>query len=1319
MNFKLKTLLFILLLFPVILYSQSNNFWKKTKINDVPSKDIVKYSANIESPVYYELDKSSLSEFISKAPDRFSRAKSNVILDIPNSKGEEDRFEIFSTQTMSPELSAKFPNIKSYVGQNILNKNHKLRITITPSGFFAMTLGSKYGQTYINPYSKNSNKYVVFNKSQITNTKENLVCEFVNEKDLSQDIPIVPNLIDDNILRKYRLGVATTVEYSQFHLSNAGVPSGASDQVKKNAVLSAIVVSIDRVNEIYERDLGITLELIPNNEDVIFLGNSGSDPYSNNSGFSMLNQNQSVFNSTIGSSNYDIGHVYSTGGGGIASLGSVCSSFSKARGVTGQSSPIGDTFDVDYVAHEMGHQFGANHTQNNNCNRNNATAVEPGSASTIMGYAGICSPNVQNNSDAMFHYISILEIANFIQNGGGSNCSENLNTLNSEPILQNLPNYTIPKNTAFALTISATDADGDDLTYSWEQFDNESAPMPPRANSDKGPNFRAFLPSDSPTRFFPGMNTLLSNNYSSTWEVLPNVSRTMEFAVVVRDNNILGGQVSTQTTTVSVNSSAGPFRVTSQQGSNVTWNANSTKNITWNVANTNNPSGVNSQFVDIVLSLDNGQNFDQVLISNTPNDGSEQITVPNSSTQNARLMVRSSDNIFFDINEANIEITNSGVVCNSPTNLNISNITTSTVQFSWTLANPSPANGYEWVVMDSGISPNLSNSVDSGAVNAGTSSILANGLDPDSDYDIYVRSRCESDEQSNWSNKVSFTTLPVASSCVPPSGLNTNNITTTGVEINWTESESLPANGYQWGIVNAGVAPAISNLLMSGANGLGNLSTNIQGLEPNTSYDFYIRSRCSGGDLSGLNSISFTTSDDVINDPCLKPENLNVIEVSSTTVNFGWTAPESLPLNGYEWIVVNSGSTPDISINVDNGTVGADVLSATSTALNPDTNYDIYVRSNCNNSEESEWSVKASFSTAPVSSACLPPLDLSAENITTNSLSINWSAPSNLPSRGYQWGVVDSGDSPVQSNLIVFGTGNQGSLNANVTGLSPNTSYDFYIRGNCGGGKFSNFQSLSFTTLAEDFDLVYCEASGDGANNSDEFEKIDNVIFNTINNSSTSNAGYQDFTSISTTVQKGVNYTINISSPDISFADNQILVWIDFNQDSDFEDVGEEVFVSATGTSPWSGNILIPQSALLGETTMRIRLHDTQFGPNSSPCGNSDYGEVEDYSINISNSSSASSRYNSSTDIENFGADFVLFPNPTSNGLFNIKTYDLNNNTVDVIVNNMLGQQVLSQNLKVRSNGEINIDASSLNSGVYLIVLRYNDNIFTEKLIIR
>jgi hypothetical protein len=365
----------------------------------------------------------------------------------------------------------------------------------------------------------------------------------------------------------------------------------------------------------------------------------------------MLDENQQVCDNIIGAANYDIGHVFSTGGGGIAFVKSVCNN-NKAGGVTGKSVPIGAAFDIDYVCHEIGHQFGANHTQNNNCNRNAATSVEPGSGSTIMAYAGVCPPNVQSNSDAYFHAVSLAEIASHI-NGNGGFCAA-LSGQNNAPDISPVSNYTIPKSTSFVLAGSASDTEGNEsLTYCWEQMDNELAVMPPVAENPAGPAFRSFPPSTVAERYFPRLEDLVENR-SSAWEALPNVGRKLNFRLTVRDNQPGGGCTSSQDATVTVDASSGPFVVTSPN-TPTAWQGGSQQTITWNVAGTHT-GNIKCTHVDILLSLDGGFTYPIALANGVLNDGVHIVTVPNESTTQARIMVKAVGNIFFDISNSDFSI---------------------------------------------------------------------------------------------------------------------------------------------------------------------------------------------------------------------------------------------------------------------------------------------------------------------------------------------------------------------------------------------------------------------------------------------------------------------------------------------------------------------------------------------------------------------------------------------------------------------------------------------------------------------------------------
>ncbi|MFN0216001.1 MAG: reprolysin-like metallopeptidase, partial [Saprospiraceae bacterium] len=397
--------------------------------------------------------------------------------------------------------------------------------------------------------------------------------------------------------------------------------------------------------------------LVNNNDTLIFL-DGNTDPYSNNNGGAMLNQNQTTCNNRIGNANYDIGHVFSTGGGGVAVLACVCSSGNKAKGVTGGSDPVGDAFDIDYVAHEMGHQFGCNHTFNGthgscNGNRSLPSAYEPGSGSTIMAYAGICDDqDVQPHSDAYFHAKSLLDAGAFVT-GGGHTCDNEVITGNNAPTANAGADYTIPKSTPFVLTATGSDADGDPITYCWEQYNNGDSTQPPDGTDLDGPNFRSLIPTSEPKRYFPALGEVINNN-NPTWEVLSSVGRTMNFRVTVRDNYGGAGCTKEDNMVLTVAGGAGPFEVTAPN-TPVSWVGNTTRPVTWDVAGTAG-APVSSANVKISLSIDGGWTYPTVILASTPNDGIELITVPNTPSNNCRIKVEGVGNVFYDISDVDFII---------------------------------------------------------------------------------------------------------------------------------------------------------------------------------------------------------------------------------------------------------------------------------------------------------------------------------------------------------------------------------------------------------------------------------------------------------------------------------------------------------------------------------------------------------------------------------------------------------------------------------------------------------------------------------------
>ncbi|WP_306349668.1 reprolysin-like metallopeptidase [Flavobacterium sp. '19STA2R22 D10 B1'] len=564
---------------------------------------------------------------------------------------------------MHADLAARYPGIKSYVGLGIEDPTARIRFSVTVFGLHTMTLSGKHGAHYIDPYTKDLNNYIVYDKKNVLSSR-NFTCNVEDSADdmveeLSGDVEALR--ASNGLFKTYRLAMACTVEYAAFQLTAAGTPATATLAEKKAVVLAAMNVTMTRVNGLYEKDMSLTMVLVPNNDSVIFID---ADDFTNSP--AMINEIQPIMDAAIGAANYDIGHGVCTTDSGIAQLNSPCSA-NKARGITGQAAPVGDPFDIDYVAHEMGHQFGATHTQNNSCNRTNATAVEPGSGSTIMAYAGICAPNVQAHSDAHFNGVSIGQMEAFVNAAG--NCAVAVPNNNAAPVAEAGQNYTIPNGTAFILKGSATDADNDSLTYCWEQTNNQVSTQPPLQSATTGPNFRSNPPTDSPNRYMPALASVLAGNLAPTWEVVPSVARTMNFTLTVRDNKTPnGGQTHRDNMTVTF-ASVGPFKVTSPSVENETWTQGDTKTITWDVAGTT-ANNINTANVNILLSTDGGLTFPTVLAANTPNDGTEAITIPTVvSAPYCRIKVEAVGNIFYTISK-NIAIGYTVVtetVCNTYT----------------------------------------------------------------------------------------------------------------------------------------------------------------------------------------------------------------------------------------------------------------------------------------------------------------------------------------------------------------------------------------------------------------------------------------------------------------------------------------------------------------------------------------------------------------------------------------------------------------------------------------------------------------------------
>jgi hypothetical protein len=600
-----------------------------------------------EQYLTYRLDVTQLRQLLSNAPseaDVLNNDATPLLMEFPTPTGGFMLYRISGFSMMHPELQAQFPEIRTFSGTCVDPAGGVVFFDFTPQGFHSMTLRSAQGSVFIDPYSKADDQHylVYYKKDFVRKESDRMVCHVTDDFPVQIKVPEMNNAefpaTNCTKRREYRLALAATGEYTAFHGGTVALGQ------------AAIVTAMNRVNGVYITEVSVQMNLIANNSTVVYT-NGATDPYTNNNGVTMLTENVNNLNSVIGTANYDIGHVFSTGGGGVAST-SPCNTNSKARGVTGLGSPIGDPFYIDYVAHEMGHQYSASHTFSStvgSCSGNGVTAsaFEPGSGTTIMAYAGICGiANVQTFSDPYFHARSLLQISNAI---AAHTCEAEIANGTTAPSVAALTSITIPHSTPFVLNGSATDPDP--LTYCWEQYNNAQV-SPPSGTNTSGPLFRTFTPVSETNRHFPSFDNTF-NGTVDPWEVLPAVARTLTFRLTARDNQTVGGCTDEKDISVTV-SASGPFAITAPNSG--AFAGNSTTTVTWSTAG----SESYAPNVDILYSTTPSDANSYILIlANTPNDGTQAITVPNLTTSTARIMVRSASTngtFFYDISNSNLSI---------------------------------------------------------------------------------------------------------------------------------------------------------------------------------------------------------------------------------------------------------------------------------------------------------------------------------------------------------------------------------------------------------------------------------------------------------------------------------------------------------------------------------------------------------------------------------------------------------------------------------------------------------------------------------------
>lgn len=588
-----------------------------------------------------------------------------VYLELPTPDGEWMSVRVEDSPVMHPELAARYPNIKSYRAYTDFGMG---RIAVSPQGMTAALVGEQ-GDFYISEAVSESNvHHVAYYRSDMdistVASPTDLACGW--DPDEAADDLLLDGIrhpgetvgssrsVDDVIgMYVYDLALTCTGEF-------ASLKGGTL-----SSVMAAFNESVSLLNAVLESETASMFQLVANNDDLIFL-DSGTDPFTNsNMGGALLGQveNAIVNFGGVPLNTFDLGHCF-TGGctdvGGVVS-GRACTP-GKTRGITCHYTNSIPAIVNRVMTHEIAHQFAVGHSWNN-CPPSSGqlasgSAFEPGSGTTIMSYAGSCGSanNVANGSDNYYHVGSLDQFYEYTR-VVVPECATILDATNTVPkiTLDYEDGFFIPISTPFELTGTAVDADGDELTYCWEQYDlGPSRDLgDPSGNS---PLFRSYPPStDGATRVFPRLNRII-NNTSSNVEVLPTYTRDMTFRLTARDNNPDAGASVWETVAFHATEQAGPFLVNYPNDGTEELSGGQYVEVIWDVANTNQ-APVNCQRVNIRLSLDGGQTYPVMLLENAANTGSVFVTIPADIESNtARVRIEAADNIFFDISNQNFSV---------------------------------------------------------------------------------------------------------------------------------------------------------------------------------------------------------------------------------------------------------------------------------------------------------------------------------------------------------------------------------------------------------------------------------------------------------------------------------------------------------------------------------------------------------------------------------------------------------------------------------------------------------------------------------------
>ena len=583
--------------------------------------------------------------------------------------GETRAFDVVEKSILDADVAAAHPDLHTFRGVAVDDPQTIAAFDLTTLGFNALVLDADHGTWLVQPSGMGPANTGAGEAMYTSSFMDDALraedfsgfagdgCELLHDHDDHIDHDNHDHADDlaggfSNLMPaptgpthyQMRLAVAANGEWTQ---SVGGTQSAA---------LSRIVTAVNTADLLYNQQFGIGFTLVTGTETIYT--NPSSDPYTGNSGSSMLLENQNVIDSIIGDANYDIGHVFSRSGGGVAYLGVVGQPSWKARGVSGNN-PNFNSYLLTFW-HEMGHQFSSPHTWNSvdnaqyNNQRSAGAAYEPGPGSTIMSYGGFnFTGDFVNTRDPYFHAESVRRITDYVQfDNWGSTAGNRTSTGNAIPQVNAGVDRVIPANTPFELTDQSGTTEP--LTYQWDQYDLGDDDVIGIDDGD-GPLFRSRPATSDPTRIFPELPDILANR-SDADELLPQVTRTADpltFRLVVRDGD---GGVAWDDVDLAVINTGSRFEVTTANATGTVWGTGSQQTVTWNVAGTTG-NGINAANVDIYLSYNDGLSFNLVAAGQT-NDGSATIVVPADApaTNRARLKIKAAGNVFFDINNAQITI---------------------------------------------------------------------------------------------------------------------------------------------------------------------------------------------------------------------------------------------------------------------------------------------------------------------------------------------------------------------------------------------------------------------------------------------------------------------------------------------------------------------------------------------------------------------------------------------------------------------------------------------------------------------------------------